>query len=172
MTRTAISPRFATSTVRIGLTCGTRPGACPRWARGGSPPGRGPAPCASPGVDDAVVPQARGAVVGVALLLVLGEDGADERVLLLRGEGLPLPPQLVPLHREEHRGRLLAAHDADAGVRPHPQEPRVVGPAAHGVVAGAVGAADDDREAGHPAGADRVDHLGPRAGDAGGLVLP
>ena len=45
--------------------------------------------------------------------------------------------QVVQAHRQQHVGRLLAAHHRDAGVRPHPELARAVGAAAHAVVAGA-----------------------------------
>src|SRR5256885_9681954 len=70
-------------------------------------------------IDDAVVPQPCAGVVGVALALVLLSDRLLESFFLSRG-------RKVAAHRGEHRGRLLAAHDGDAGVGPHPQEPRRV----------------------------------------------
>lgn len=63
-------------------------------------------------------------------------------------------------------GELLAAHDTDAGVGPHPEEPGAVGAPAHAVVAGAVGAADDDGELGHVGAGDGRDELGAMLGDA------
>ncbi|KAH6605589.1 hypothetical protein Trco_004742 [Trichoderma cornu-damae] len=63
-------------------------------------------------------------------------------------------------------GQLLAAHDADAGVGPHPEEARAVGAAAHAVVAGAVAAADDDGELGDVGAGDGGDELGAVLGDA------
>src|SRR5262249_30869622 len=72
-------------------------------------------------VDDPVVPQPRGRVVGVALLLVLRTD------LVRVG---------VADHREHGRS-LLAAHHGDPRVRPHPELARGVGATAHPVVAGA-----------------------------------
>ena len=122
-------------------------------------------------VDDAVVPEPCGRVVGAALLLVLLADRLAERLLVL---GRPLEParlELVAVDRGEHRRRLLAAHDRDARVGPHPEEARRVGPPAHRVVAGAVRAADDDGELGHPRAGDGGDHLGAVLGDAAGLGL-
>ena len=84
-------------------------------------------------VDDAVVPEPRRRVVRIALGLVLRAD-------LVR---------IGAADRGENRGRLLSAHHADAGVRPHPELPRLVRPAAHPVVPRAEGAADDDRELRH-----------------------
>ena len=85
-------------------------------------------------VDHAVVPQPRGRVVRAALVLVLlAQPRADLGLADL-------------VH---HRRRLLAAHDADARVRPHEQEARRVRAAAHAVVAGAERAADDHRQLRH-----------------------
>src|ERR1043165_6195494 len=77
----------------------------------------------------------------------------------------------VALDRGEDACRLLAAHDRDARVRPHPQEARRVGAAAHAVLPGAEGAAEDHGEFRHPGGGHRGDHLGAVLGDAAGLVL-
>ena len=73
--------------------------------------------------------------------------------------------------RRQDPGRLLAAHDADPGVRPRPQEARLVGAAGHRVVPGAEAAADDHRELRHLGAGDRGHHLRPVLGDAAGLVL-
>src|SRR5690348_13823555 len=88
-------------------------------------------------VDDAVVPETRGGVVGMALGFVLGADWRFERFLLLRR-------RFAAAHLRQHHRGLLAAHHRDARVRPHEQETRVVGAAAHAVVAGTVAAADDE----------------------------
>lgn len=45
--------------------------------------------------------------------------------------------------------QLLAAHDTDTSVGPHPQESRAVSAAAHAIVARTVAAADDNGELGH-----------------------
>src|SRR5262245_11598286 len=42
-------------------------------------------------IDDAVIPQAGGAVIGVALFLILGEDRCLELLLFLRRHGLVAP---------------------------------------------------------------------------------
>ena len=85
---------------------------------------------------------------------------------------MPFARQLVALDRGEHAGRLLAAHHRDARVGPHPQQPRLVGAAAHAVVAGAKRSADDDRELRHDRVGDGVDHLRAVLRDARALVLP
>ena len=69
-------------------------------------------------LDDAVVPQPGAGVVGVALRLVLVAD-----LLLARLDRLRV--RLAADHRQHRRG-LLAAHDRDARVGPHPEEAREV----------------------------------------------
>src|SRR5690242_7981533 len=93
------------------------------------------------GVDDAVVPQACARVIGMALALVLRADRRLERLLVLVGPGAASGLDRVPANRRQHRGGLLAAHDGDARIGPHPQEARPEGAAAHPVIAGAVAAA-------------------------------
>src|SRR5258705_863992 len=85
-------------------------------------------------VENAVVPQPRGRIVRRPFELVLVENRlADLPVLLVRQ--LPvLARQLVALDRGEHARGLLAAHDGNAGVRPHPEETRLVRAAAHAVI--------------------------------------
>ena len=78
----------------------------------------------------------------------------------------PLAP-----HGGEHVGGLLAAHDGDPGVGPHPQEARGIAAAAHAVVAGAEGAADHDGEFGDVGGGDGGDDLGAVLGDAACFVF-
>lgn len=73
---------------------------------------------------------------------------------------------ILSANRLHDRGELLAAHDADTSVGPHPQEPGPVGAAAHAVVAGAVGAAYDDGEFGDGRAGDGGDELGAVLGDA------
>src|SRR4051812_33291339 len=142
ITRTAISPRLATSTV--SNTISALLGAFARkssWvpssrshpedavaelaqrrvgARRQGQPQHG---AGLRGVDHAVVPQAGGGVVGVALVLVLLPDRHLERLLVL---GRPfLAARLEPVAPDlgEHAGRLLTAHDRDAGVGPGEEEP-------------------------------------------------
>src|SRR5690606_2523938 len=62
-------------------------------------------------------------------------------------------------------------HDGNAGVGPHEHETRVVGAAAHAVVAGAVAAAGDHGEFRHAGTGHGVDHLGAVFGNAFGLVF-
>src|SRR5450830_1096313 len=123
------------------------------------------------GVDHAVVPQAGGGVVGVALVFVLLTDRGLEGFFFVSAPLAALGLDAVTLDGGQHAGRLLAAHDADAGVGPHPQEARAVGAAAHAVVAGAEAAANDDGELGHAGRGHRRDHLGAIAGNAFVLVL-
>src|SRR5579862_576870 len=93
--------------------------------------------------DDAVVPQPRGGVIGIALGFVLVADRLLEFFFLDLGPGLAGGFDIVAPHRGQHARGLLAAHHRDAGVRPGEQETRAIGAAAHAVIAGAVGAADD-----------------------------
>ena len=94
-------------------------------------------------IDDAVVPQPRARVIGMALLLVLGADRRLEGLLLVRAPFLLLGGEAVALHLRQHVGGLVAAHHGDARVRPHPEEAGREGAAAHAVIAGAEAAADD-----------------------------
>src|SRR5687768_18254190 len=69
------------------------------------------------------------------LALVLLADGFLEVLLgFLRRE--------IAFHGRQHRSGLLAAHDRDARVRPHPEKARRIRAAAHPVVARAERAAD------------------------------
>ena len=88
--------------------------------------------------------------------------------------GQVLPPRfdVVAADGGEHAGGLLAAHHGDAAVRPHRQEARRIGAAAHAVIAGAEAAADDDGEFRHAGGGDGRHQLGAVLGDAAGLVFP
>ena len=122
-------------------------------------------------VDHAVVPQACGGEVRAALGLVAVEDRRGERFALLVRHVAAFALQVVQAHLQQHAGGLLAAHDADARVRPHPQLARVVAAAAHAVVARAEAAADDHRELGHLGIGDGHDHLGPVAREPAVLVL-
>src|SRR5512134_849445 len=119
-----------------------------------------------PGIDDAVVPQPGGGVVGARLARVLLHDRRLECILLLPAPLLAALLERFALHLREHAGSLLAAHDRDPGVGPRPQEPRRVRAPAHAVVAGAEAAADDERELGHACACDRRHHLGAVLGDA------
>ena len=101
---------------------------------------------------------------GRALALVGLEDRRLEGVALgVVGE--------AAADRREDPGRLRAAHHARSGVRPRPQEPRLVGATGHRVVAGAEAAADEHRELGHLGRGDRGHELRAVLGDAGLLVL-
>ena len=66
---------------------------------------------------------------------------------------------------------MFAAHHRDPRVRPHPQLPRLVGTAAHRVVAGAERAAGHDRELRHVRARHRHHELRPVARDPALLVL-
>ena len=189
MIRTAISPRLATRTagaVRSGAGNGVviavlrsaagymrNDAVAHRVERGvaGGGEGEGEDGAGVDGVDDAVVPQARRGVVGVALLFVARPDGGFERFFLFSGPVFAACGFLVAAYGGEHGGGLFPAHDGDAGVRPHPQEARRVGAPAHAVVSGAEGAADDDGEFGDAGAGDGGDHFRAVFGDAAGFVV-
>src|ERR1700710_1568362 len=143
ITRTAISPRLATRTVENTLTtpasnaggvAGTAGDAFDSaWGAlhpedavgdrlqrrvGGGGQGEPEHVAGVPGVDDPVVPQPRGRVVRVALVLVLGPDRCLELLFRFRAPLLPARLCLVPPDGREHVGRLVAAHHRDAGVGP------------------------------------------------------
>ena len=123
-------------------------------------------------VDDAVVPEARGGVVGRALALVALEDRPPQCLDLPSGQRAPFAGRLRLLDRRQHAGRLLAPHHRDARIRPHPEEPRFVGAPAHAVVSGAERSADDDRDLGHRRVRHGMHELGAVLRDARLLVLP
>src|SRR2546426_2709728 len=114
-------------------------------------------------VDDAVVPEPGGRVVGRALGLVLLTDAPAERLAL--GILLERPDE------RQHRRGLLAAHYADPGVRPHPELAGRVRASRHSVVPRAEAAADDDGGLGGGPARDRGDHLRAVLGDTAGLLL-
>src|SRR5258707_10889427 len=99
-------------------------------------------------VDDAVIPQARGAVVGVAFGLVFGQDRRLELLLLGGGPRRATSSPAFLSHGEQRTRRLFPAHDGDTRVRPHPQLARTVRAATHTVVDRAKRPSNDDRELG------------------------
>ena len=172
MTRTAISPRLATSTrvnMRYIRNTPYFAGAIGALQDADTPSARASRVCSGSRMPSSH--SARGGVVGRALGLVLLEDRRPNRGLLLLRQRLPLASALIALHGGQHRGGLFAAHHRDAGVGPHPQQPRVVRPPAHPVVARAERPADDDRELRHRRVGHGMDHLGAVFGDAGPFVL-
>src|SRR5262249_21267484 len=83
------------------------------------------------GVDDAVVPDARGGVVGMPLAFVLLAKRRLERLLVGGAPGTALGLDRFLAQQPEHARSLLAPHDRDARVRPHPEKARSVGAPAH-----------------------------------------
>jgi hypothetical protein len=75
----------------------------------------------------------------------------------------------VLLDRLHDSRQLIRSHDAAAGARPGEHEARLEFTAAHGVVAGAVGGAEDDRDGWDFGAADGGDHLGAFLDDGGVL---
>ena len=84
---------------------------------------------------------------------------------------LALAQELLLGHGLHHAGRLLAAHHGGAVVGPGEDEARIVGAAAHAVVAGAEAAADHDGDLRHRGVGHRLDHLGAVLDDAAALGL-
>src|SRR2546423_13832361 len=76
-------------------------------------------------IQDAIVPQTGGRVIGRAFQFVLVENRLPDPLILLGRELPVLAGQLLALDRREHACRLLATHDGNARVRPHPEKPRL-----------------------------------------------
>src|SRR5690606_28133849 len=154
MMRHAISPRLAirSRAIRAGSLMLLLP-SHPEQAEPGWFGRRGPAgtqcqsqhPARVRRIDDSVVPETRGRIIWMSLTLVLIADRRAECLFLLRAPAAALRLDRVPPQHRQHRGRLLAAHHRDPRIRPHPQEARRIGPAAHAVIAGTVAAPDNDR---------------------------
>ena len=123
------------------------------------------------GIDDAVVPQARRRIVRAAFGFVLRENRRLERRLRCGIQRFAFGFVGFHAHGEQGRGGLLAAHDADARVRPHPEGLRREGAPAHPVVAGAETAADHNGELGHGGARHGRDQLGAVFRDAAAFVV-
>src|SRR5262249_56337231 len=95
------------------------------------------------------------------LLLVLLADRRLEGIRVSGAPGTALLLDGLLTEEAEHGCGLLTAHDRDARIRPHEQEARAVGAAAHAVVAGAVAATDDHGVFCHVAGTNPADHPSP-----------
>src|SRR6185437_820209 len=105
-----------------------------------------------------------------ALALILRADGRAKLLFFLRRPAFALGLDIVAADLAQHHRRLLAAHDRDARIRPHPEKARAVGTATHAVIAGAIGAADHDGEFRHASGRNGGDELGAIARDAAGFI--
>ena len=123
-------------------------------------------------VQDAIVPEPGGGVVGRPFAFVLVEDRTADGLLLFGAERLALARELVALHGGQHASGLLSTHDRDAGIGPHPEKARIVRASAHSVVAGAERAANDDSKFRDDRVGDGVHHLRPVLRDAASFVLP
>ena len=77
----------------------------------------------------------------------------------------------ITAHRGQNTGGLLATHDANTGVGPHPQKPRIESAATHAVVARAITAANDEGEFGHLGTGHRRHHLGAMPSNALVFIL-
>src|SRR4051812_25363209 len=122
-------------------------------------------------VDDAVVPQMRGAVERGRFAVELVDDALEHLVDLGARRLLALAQELLLGHGLHHAGGLLAAHHGGAVVGPGEDEARIVGAAAHAVVARAEAAADHDGDLRHRRVGHRLDHLGAVLDDAAALGL-
>src|SRR5690606_31051895 len=111
-------------------------------------------------IDQAVVPQAGGAVQRSGLAVELLRGGHLQHVEHLRIGFLAFLAVLVLGDDAQHLAGLGAAHHRGPAVGPGADEARVQTTAAHGVVAGAVGAADDDGQLGYRAVGHGLDQLG------------
>lgn len=101
------------------------------------------------GVDDAVVSNASGGVVGVVLFFVLLFDWGFEGFFFFRALLLVLVLDAVALDGGQHICCLLAVHDIDVGVGLYLQKVGAVGAVAYVVVVCAKAAANDDGELGY-----------------------
>src|SRR5581483_6870958 len=113
-------------------------------------------------VDDVVDERVSGRDVGVDGLADLGQHALARGLRVVGG---------LDQGAADDVDRALRPHDRDLGRRPGDDQVGLVGLAAHDVVAGAVGLADDDGDLRHGGARDRVEHLGPVADDPGVLDL-
>src|SRR5262245_62458596 len=105
------------------------------------------------------------------LAFILLADRRLERRILRRAPAAALGLGRFLAQKPEHARSLLAAHDRDARVRPHPEKARSVSAPAHPVIAGTVAAADDDGVFRNVGGGDCRQHLSGVVGDADRLIL-
>src|SRR5207244_9730507 len=86
-------------------------------------------------IENPIVPKPSGGVIRRSLVLVLVQNWLADRLLLFGRKWLAIARKLIAFDGRQHASRLFAAHDGDARVGPHPEEPRLVRAAAHAVVA-------------------------------------
>src|SRR5690606_12108151 len=119
-----------------------------------------------PWVDQAVIPQPCGAEQGGgAVFEFLGGGLFQERQGFLVGFYAAFALFFFG-HNAHHLAGLGRAHNGSTAIGPGEDESRVQAPAAHGVVAGAVGAADHHRDFRDPAVGHGLQHLGAVFDDA------
>src|SRR5690606_23857215 len=126
----------------------------------------------APGVGgpyDAVVPKSGRGVIRVAFALVLIAYRRFEGLFFVGAPAISPAFDAVAAYRSQNAGRLFAAHDGNAGVRPHREHARAEGPTAHAVVTRAERTADDHGELWHGGGGNGGNHLRTMPGNA--LVL-
>src|SRR3989441_3917027 len=118
------------------------------------------------GIEDRVHPEPGRGVTRVGLALVRRADGLVKFLFLLLAQLLAFALELLDLDFDERPRRGVAAHDRVARGGPGKNEARVIGLAAHRVVARAETPAEDHADFGHHAVRHRIHHLGARADDA------
>src|SRR5690242_19065768 len=111
-------------------------------------------------VDDPVVPESRGGVIGARFFLVARLDTFANLGQALIIDLLASRAAAFPANLGQDSGRLLAAHDGDAVRWPREDEARIVGTAAHRVVSRAVTGTDHDCQLRYLRESDRRHHLG------------
>ena len=118
------------------------------------------------GIDDGVDPEARGGVARVGLLLVGRRTESTSSAADFFVEFLAFAFELLELDFDQRAGGGVAAHHRVTRRGPGKHEARIVGLAAHGVVAGAEAAAADHRNFRHHAIGHGVHHFRAGADDA------
>src|SRR5438105_15505490 len=71
-------------------------------------------------INNAIIPEAGGAKIGIALGLVLVENGLFESGLFLLAHAFATGGQPFLTDCCQYTGTVFAAHDRDMGVGPHP----------------------------------------------------
>lgn len=122
-----------------------------------------------PGINDTIIQPHSTGTIALAIPLDAVAEGPHAAPEVLLDELPPLGRGAGALDRLHDSRELVGAHDAAASRGPGKEEPGAVRPPAHGVVAGAVRGAHDDREVRDRAAAHGRHHL--RAAlDYGGVL--
>ena len=102
----------------------------------------------------------------IALVLVLRANHVFEVRLVFLGPRLAARRKPLLLDRGQHERSLVATHNRDTRIGPHPHHARAVSSTTHRVIACAERTADDDRELRYRRRRHGVHHLGPVLGNA------